>query len=251
MPHEWDASTYDELPLPHVEWGRRVIDRMQLASDAYVLDAGCGTGRDLAALLDRHPSVTAVGVDASSQMLDRAAEVLAPYGERVTLRRGDLTEPIPVGRPVDAVMSVAAFHWITDHDLLFRRLADAMAPGARLTSDCGGAGNISNVSAGLIAVTGQPFSEKAFKGVDETRKSLEAAGFEVERVELRDDPLLIDDPELRALYLATIALGAHLTRVPEGEQRAFVEAVRDAMPDPIIDYVRLEIDAVAPARALG
>ena len=29
-PHEWDATAYDALPLPHVEWGRRVLDRMGL-----------------------------------------------------------------------------------------------------------------------------------------------------------------------------------------------------------------------------
>ena len=48
---EWDASTYDALPLPHVAWGQRVLDRMRLEGDERVLDAGCGTGRDGEALL--------------------------------------------------------------------------------------------------------------------------------------------------------------------------------------------------------
>ena len=54
---EWDATTYDALPLPHVAWGQRVLDRMQLTGDERVLDAGCGTGRDGAALLSRWPGV--------------------------------------------------------------------------------------------------------------------------------------------------------------------------------------------------
>ena len=53
---EWDAASYDALPLPHVGWGLRVLDRMDLAGDELVLDAGCGTGRDAAALLDAHLS---------------------------------------------------------------------------------------------------------------------------------------------------------------------------------------------------
>ena len=54
---EWDASTYDALPLPHVAWGQRVLDRMRLEGDERVLDAGCGTGRDGEALLERWPDV--------------------------------------------------------------------------------------------------------------------------------------------------------------------------------------------------
>ena len=48
---EWDAAAYDALPLPHVAWGQRVLDRMRLEGHERVLDAGCGTGRDGEALL--------------------------------------------------------------------------------------------------------------------------------------------------------------------------------------------------------
>ncbi len=84
------------LPLPHVAWGLRVLDRMDLVGDELVLDAGCGTGRDAAALLARWPDVR---VDRAStgpqQMLDQARERL---GERATLVRGDLTQPLPLSR---------------------------------------------------------------------------------------------------------------------------------------------------------
>src|SRR5487761_1949317 len=82
MPFEWTAQTYDALPLPHVAWGRRVLDRMRLTGTERVLDAGCGTGRDAAALLERLPGIDLVGVDASSQMIEVARERL---GDRGTL----------------------------------------------------------------------------------------------------------------------------------------------------------------------
>ena len=44
--------------------------------------------------------------------------------------------------PVDAVFSNAVFHWVADHDLLFRRLHDALKPGGRLVAQCGGKGNV-------------------------------------------------------------------------------------------------------------
>ena len=243
-PHEWDATAYDALPLPHVEWGRRVLDRMGLRGDEHVLDAGCGTGRDAAALLAQHPRATLTGVDASRRMVERAAEMLAPYADRVDLHVADLTGPIPVHRPVDAVMSVAAFHWITDHDLLFSRLAHAMRPGATLTSDCGGQGQLAVMDAALVEVTGESRIGAAFKGIDETRSSLEGAGFEVLDVRLRPDPCRIEDPDLLERYLATVNLSAYLASMPVEEHADFVRTVREHMAEPVIDYVRLEIDAV-------
>lgn len=243
MTRSWDAATYDRLPLPHVGWGRRVLDRLALQGSERVLDAGCGTGRDLATLLERYPDVTGVGVDASASMLDHARTRLAPFGSRVSLVEADLAD-LPALEPVDAVMSVAAFHWVRDHDALFASLAGVMRSGARLATDAGGQGNIANVEAGLTAVTGRAFDEKAFPTPAETSQRLRRAGFVVADVRLREDPLTIEDPQVRSLYLRTIALGSQLAGLPAEEHEAFADAVRDAMPSPVIDYVRLEIDAV-------
>ena len=237
---EWDATTYDTLPLPHVAWGQRVLDRMRLSGDERVLDAGCGTGRDGAALLDRWPGVELVGVDGSAKMIEEAR---AKLGDDVELHVADLTKPLPIA-PVDAVMSVAAFHWIDDHDLLFGNLAAAMRSGARLTSDCGGQGQLAFLGAALEAVTGEGKYGVSYRGIDETRASLEGAGFDVEDVRLRSDPLRLEDPEVLDTYLAVVCLGTYLVDMPMDEQRDFVRRVRLAMTEPVIDYVRLEIDAV-------
>lgn len=237
---EWDATTYDALPLPHVAWGARVLDRMQLTGDERVLDAGCGTGRDGAALLARWPDVRLVGIDGSVRMIEEAR---AKLGDDVELHVADLTAPLPLDEPVGAVMSVAAFHWVEDHDLLFANLAAVMRPGARLTSDCGGRGQLAIMTDALVEVTGTGKFGTSFKGIDETRASLEGAGFDVEDVRLREDPLRLEDPDLLETYLATVNLGSHLVDLPVAEHRDFIRRVREAMREPVIDYVRLEIDA--------
>jgi trans-aconitate 2-methyltransferase len=239
---EWDAASYDALPLPHVAWGHRVLDRMRLAGDEVVLDAGCGTGRDAAALLERWPGVRVVGVDGSQQMLDQAR---ARLGDRATLVRADLTERLPLPEPVDAVMSVAAFHWIRDHALLFRRLHAVMRPGATLTTDCGGRGNVAGVDDALARVTGAEHDGWEFAGEDDTRARLQDAGFEARSVVLRPDPFRCEDPEVLERYLATVVLGSKLDALPESERAGFVTEVRRAMAEPVVDYVRLEIDATA------
>jgi trans-aconitate 2-methyltransferase len=43
---------------------------------------------------------------------------------------------------VDLIFSTATFHWIKDHDGLFRRLAHVLKPQGRLVAQCGGKDNI-------------------------------------------------------------------------------------------------------------
>ncbi|GEP37885.1 hypothetical protein NPS01_15480 [Nocardioides psychrotolerans] len=241
-PREWDATTYDALTLPHEQWGRGVLDRLRLTGDEVVLDAGCGTGRDAAALRGRWPDARLVALDGSQQMLDVARTRLGD--KRVSYVHADLMEPLPIAEPVDAVMSVAAFHWVPDHDLLLTHLAAVMRPGARLVSDCGGRGNVADVTRAIASVTGGAPSDWEFADDGSTRSRLENAGFEVEDVRLRVDPFRCDDVAVLETYLATVVLGSHLDGLPAEEHEGFVRQVRLALTEPVIDYVRLEIEAV-------
>lgn len=243
MAREWNARSYDELPLPHVEWGRRTITRMSLVGTERVLDAGCGTGRDAAELLRRYPDVELVGIDGSSQMVDKARERFDGSAANATFHVRDLAQPLDLEGAFDAVMSVACFHWIADHDALFANLAAVMRRGARLTSDSGGEGNLSNVEAAIAAVRGIPNQAKSYVSPEATRQRLERAGFDVERAELRPSPVTLNDPQVLERYLATICLGGYLESMSEAEGANFTRAVREAMHEPELDYVRLEIDA--------
>src|ERR1700684_430092 len=80
QPREWDAASYDALPLPHEQWGQRLLATLPLAGDETVLDVGAGTGRDTAALLDRLPRGRVVAVDGSAAMLDRLRSPLGGGG---------------------------------------------------------------------------------------------------------------------------------------------------------------------------
>ncbi|MFL5957235.1 MAG: class I SAM-dependent methyltransferase, partial [Solirubrobacterales bacterium] len=80
-PREWDATTYDRVSTPQLEWGLRVLDRLPLRGDERVLDAGCGSGRVTARLAERLPRGHVVAVDASAAMVARAREALPPDAE--------------------------------------------------------------------------------------------------------------------------------------------------------------------------
>ena len=243
MLREWDATTYDSLPLPHLRWGRRTLGRLSFGGGETVLEAGCGTGRDTEALLDRLPRGRVIALDGSARMLERLRERLADRLDRVEALQADLLKPLPVAAPADAAFSVATFHWIHDHDTLFANIARALRPGARFAADCGGRGNVAAVRSALEEVLGERTGVWNFAGADETGERLERAGFTDVEVALERDPARLEPGEQFHRYLETVVLGAHLDRLPPAGRRAFVEAVAARLDEPVVDYVRLVFTA--------
>lgn len=240
MPREWDATEYDRLPIPMTGWGLSVLDRLALTGDERVLDAGCGTGQVTEALKARLPRGEVVALDGSASMIEVARARLGP--DRVTFLVHDLLQPIPV-EPVDAVISTATFHWIRDHDRLFANLAAVLRPGGALEAQCGGSGNIASIEAivrGLGHTGG--FDAKRFPDPGETIARLERAGFTDVRCWLHDEPTLLPADELER-YLATVCLGGVTDTMSLDEADALVRSVARGMPEPMIDYVRLDISA--------
>ncbi|MEO5964698.1 MAG: methyltransferase domain-containing protein [Candidatus Limnocylindrales bacterium] len=224
-------------------WGSSVLDRLPLRGDETVLDAGCGSGRVTEQLAERLPRGHVVALDASPSMLATARERLARFGDRVTYVVADLGEPLPLEpASVDAILSTAALHWVRSHDTLFDHLAAPLRPGGRLVAQCGGAGNITRVRAVLATIGDGWTGPWTFATPMETRVRLEAAGFESIETWLHDEPTPLVAGEPLHDYLRTVVLGAHLDRLPDEPARAaFVDAVARALPEPAMDYVRLNI----------
>jgi len=152
LTRDWDAATYDRVSAPQVEWAAAVLDRLELRGDETVLDAGCGSGRVTEMLIERVPDGKVIAVDAAPAMVAKAREKI---GDRAEVLLQDLAE-LRLSEPVDAVFSNAVFHWIRDHNRLFKRLFDALKPGGRIEAQCGGAGNISKFHAAVSQLADRP-----------------------------------------------------------------------------------------------
>jgi len=221
-------------------WGQTVLGWLRLAGDERVLDAGCGTGQVTAALRDRLPHGSVVALDGSPSMIGRARDRLGE--DRVEFIVADLLDPLPLERPVDAILSTATFHWIPDHDALFRNLAAVVRAGGQLAAQCGGAGNIVSIETALRDMGEGLEGRKHYASPEATTTRLQAAGFTDVECWLHDEPTELTAGDLES-YLEAICLGDHVEDMDEPERRAFVHEVARRMPAPVIDYVRLNIRA--------
>jgi SAM-dependent methyltransferase len=105
-----------------------VVEESAVRPDPLILDLGCGPGSLAIRLLDRLPGATVVGVDGDPLLLGLAEAV---YGDRPGLKLLDRDLRIPgwrealaLDRPVDAIVSTTALHWLTREELA-RTYADA------------------------------------------------------------------------------------------------------------------------------
>ncbi|MEA2597619.1 MAG: trans-aconitate 2-methyltransferase [Thermomicrobiales bacterium] len=260
---EWNAAVYHRVAQPHVSWGAKVLARLHLRGDETVLDAGCGTGRLTAELLELLPQGRVIAFDRSQNMLDKAREELEPrFGDRVRYVQGDLQTigTATIGESVDVVFSTATFHWLSDHPHLFAGLFALLRHGGRLEAQCGGGPNIAAVRTRAGELMASPPYAPFFAGwsgpwhfADDvtTADRLRDAGFVDVATTLEEAPTLLPDAATYHDFLRDVVFGSHLARIPDDDLRhTFVDTLtrQAAGDDPpfALDYWRLNMSARKP-----
>jgi tRNA (cmo5U34)-methyltransferase len=117
---------------------QKLLELLPFAEDQgfLLVDAGGGSGRLAALVLDRYPYARAVVVDQSEAFLELARARLAAFGDRgVTLLarlQDDWLEQLP--DPPDAIVSMSAIHHLAppEKQSLYGRMRAALAPGGVL-----------------------------------------------------------------------------------------------------------------------
>lgn len=249
-PHDWNARDYEATNAGIVALGVQVLDRLQLEGNETVLDAGCGTGILTEDLSTRLPDGRVIALDGAPQMVEFASERFAGRDE-VEVVHADLNDFDLGGRKLDAVFSTATFHWVKDHDKLWRNLRAVLKDGGQLVAQCGGEGNIAAEHTAYMQVADrEPYAEFVgswdpvyFASPTETEARLRAAGFSDAHCWLEHREIV---PVDFGKHLREIVLGSHLERLPEELCEPFALAVECELGEVAqLDYIRLNVDAVA------
>lgn len=112
-------------------FGRNAIipEIARSATPARILEVGCGTGKNLAALCHTFPQAEVIGVDLSEAMLKVAHKNLKPFGKQITLQCQSYNAPLHPETPFDLILcsySLSMFNpgWEDAIDYAYQDLAD-------------------------------------------------------------------------------------------------------------------------------
>jgi trans-aconitate 2-methyltransferase len=253
---EWNAAEYHRLSEPQFAWGMKVLERVSVRGDETVLDAGCGSGRVTAELAKRLPGGRVVALDLSENMLRRAREHLKSVQALLVLAS---TDALPFRESFDGIFSTATFHWVKDHDRLFRELYAALKPGGWLVAQCGGGPNLARILRRAHALMTSPrFSgffvnwndPQNYQDAESTAARLRAAGFVDVATSIEPAPFNVPNAEVFSDFLATVTLRHHVASIPDPElRRQFLTVLaNEASQDPEfqLDYWRLNMRGRKP-----
>lgn len=252
---EWNAAAYHVVSNPQFEWGLRVLERIELAGDEHLLDAGCGSGRLTKELASRIPAGAVVGCDLSENMAHAAARTLGEL-RATSVVCADLVA-LPFARTFDLIFSTATFHWIQDHDRLFAELRAVLRDGGRLEAQCGGGPNLALIHARADALATDTTFRSCFAAwrepwhfaaPAETERRLLRAGFRTAHCWLEQAPTRFPHADSYRAFVEAVVLRPYLAMLSSAElRREFLDAlVEDAKKDdpPLtLDYWRLNISA--------
>jgi trans-aconitate 2-methyltransferase len=82
-----------------------------------------------------------------------------------------------------------------------------------------------------------------YETVEATRDRLLAAGFVDVEAWLQPEPTRFEPGEPFETFLRTVILGPQVDRLPEDARAAYVREVAARLGEPVVDYVRLNVDA--------
>ncbi len=223
---QWDAQQYAANGRFVADLAGEILTWLDAKPGERVLDLGCGDGALTASLVAVGAVVTGVELDPSMAAAARAR------GLAVVER--SMTE-LEFDGAFDAVFSNAALHWVRDQQAVAAGIHRALVPGGRFVAEMGGLGNVAAIRVALAAVCArhdvdaEEIAQSYFPSAAQYRGLLEAAGFQVERMELVPRPTLIQAG--MAQWLRTF-------------RRAVLAALPEKQRDPVVNKV---VALLAPA----
>ncbi|MFD3260458.1 trans-aconitate 2-methyltransferase [Paenibacillus lentus] len=193
--HDWKPELYDGKLGFVSAYGKDVVSLLQAQPGEEILDLGCGTG-DLSFEIQK-AGAHVLGMDYSSSMIEQAKQKY-PHSDFIVGNAADFS----LDRPMDAVFSNAALHWIKSAEDVISCVWRALREGGRFVAEFGGKGNVDTIVQSIYKVLsehygieGEPRNPWFFPSIGQYSSMLEAQGFRVTYAIHFDRPTPLEDGE--------------------------------------------------------
>ncbi|MFO1205035.1 MAG: methyltransferase domain-containing protein [Burkholderiales bacterium] len=232
---EWNASGYEIVAKLQEAMATEDLARVTLRAHDRVLDIGCGNGKITAAIAERIPEGSVLGVDPSRNMIDFAREHYGPsIHPNLRFELGD-ARSLPYRHEFDRVVSFNALHWVRDQVAVLRSIRSALKPEGQALLRFVPDGSrkcledvIEDVCASPQWATYFSTHERPYihPAPDAYRALAEQNGFKVERIDVEDKAW--DFGSRQSFFDFCHVTFAEWTRLlPEAEWGAFITDVLD------------------------
>jgi len=124
---DWNPALYSRFEDERTRPARELLARVALEAPRLAYDLGCGPGNSTELLTTRWPDAEVIGTDNSEAMLASARKRLPS----LSFEFSDVATWHPQRAP-DLIYANASLQWVLDHQSLFPRLIDELAPGGVL-----------------------------------------------------------------------------------------------------------------------
>lgn len=237
----WDPKQYHKFQAERSAPFFDLLALVEIRPNLKVVDLGCGTGELTRQLAEALPDSDVTGVDASLQMLEKAASYA---GSNLHFEQGDQAQLVGEW---DLIFSNAALHWSENHAELIPNLYRRLAAGGQIAVQI--PSNHNHLSHQIYRETA---SEEPFKSIlngfqrvapvlsiDEYARLFFETGAENIIVFEKVYPHILEDADAVVEWISGTALVPYFERLGEHKEE-FVNAIsikmRLALPDKPVFY---------------
>ncbi len=230
MSYEFDGVKYANASAHQNEWGRALIEDMNLTGNERILDLGCGDGSLTAQLAKAVPDGSVLGIDASQGMIAATDRHELANLDFALL---DINEMDFVGE-FDVVFSNATLHWVKNHPQMLHKTNKALKPGGLARFNFAAKGNCAALFEALDEVMGlqrfaEPFADFVWPWYmpagEEYRRLVMRLGFRTVKVWEENADRHFPDTEAMIRWIDQPSLVPFLPALGPADGRDFRDAV--------------------------
>jgi trans-aconitate 2-methyltransferase len=232
----WNPEIYNKFKNIRYQPFYDLIDFIKPVENMKAIDLGCGTGEQTAILADKFKEANFLGVDSSSEMLEKSKSLET---NNLYFRKATTEETLASGEKWDLIFSNAALQWSDDHKTLFPQLINLVNLQGQFAVQMPvqPENKLNKILSELIEE--EPFKTylKGYKrdspvlNIDEYAQILFDGGLEDLQILQKVYPIIANDHDTLYNFISGSALIPYIERLEEEQKTLFIKIYKERIAE--------------------